>query len=93
MPAFKFAVSQAVYLQLVNLYDTPCKIAKCTQCVKAKLSSLHYTNEKSIPFVTYTSLMKSCFMMILKKDEDEHLSDQGKVEYLVKGIKIKHPHI
>jgi hypothetical protein len=34
--------------------------------------------------------MNQCFI-ILNKDDDKCLSKQLKVEYLTKGIKVKHP--
>ena len=52
------------------------------------MRELHYKNEQSMSFEKYTEMVIKCFST-LDKDEDEKLSDQLKVNAIIKGIRFQ----
>ena len=66
-------------------YNGQGELSKRTQMAKATLQSLHYKNEWSMSFERYSELLTKVFVS-LDKDLDEALSNQQKIEKLLKGI-------
>jgi hypothetical protein len=77
---------RAAFLAWVTHYNGQGKLSNHTAIAKAGLNNLFYKTEQSMSFEQYSRKLK-CIFQVLHKDEDERVSSQQQVQYLLKGIK------
>ena len=68
-----------------NHYNGDGELSKRVQLAKAKIKSLHYKNERSMPFETYQTHLTKCILTLRKRAEDR-LTPRQEVETLLEGF-------
>lgn len=79
--------NRAAYMAWLDHYNGNAELGKCISLAKAKLCSIFYKNECSLPFEMFTGILKQCFLT-LSKNHDIALSQCQQVDKLLEVIKM-----